>query len=271
MYVSSRTFAHRRDGREWIEPQNQVFPLPKPFDLFAYARHTHVHIFKRNIVTLIYSKLWELFAKTMRLVVITRFDEVSQLVAQRDLMYRHVEKDNIAKCASAVVRNTIQWERNFTIFSGERKRFTQFIWASLERIHVLARSLIFVEQRVSSFTGSNELYFSCVRSQWQSRPDRARSPLAVRRKQKSKLGRSEYTRIPRLSMEFNICCLRYGTRGRAFFALFPTRPPLPLLSLLSLFILRSRFSIRLVERHDLCLKYAIENRTSFGKKHQELN
>lgn len=46
----------------------------------------------------------------------------------------------------------------------------------------------------------------------------AHSPLAVRRKQKSKLGRSEYTRIPRLPMEFNICCLRYETHGRAFFS-----------------------------------------------------
>lgn len=63
------------------------------------------------------------------------------------------------------------------------------------------------------------------------------SPLAVRRKQKSKLGRSEYTRIPRLPMEFNICCLRYETHGRAFFHPFRSLHP-------SLFILRARFSMR---------------------------
>jgi len=76
----------------------------------------------------------------------------------------------------AVVAKHDSMRKELYHFSGEHKRFTQFIRASLERIRV-RWSLIFVEQRVLSFTSSNELYFSCVRSQWQ-RPDRA---LASRR------------------------------------------------------------------------------------------
>lgn len=57
----------------------------------------------------------------------------------------------------------------YTIYLGIARAYT---------IHILAWSLIFVEQRVSSFTRSNELYFSCVCSQWQSRPDRASARLS---------------------------------------------------------------------------------------------
>jgi len=138
-----------------------------------------------------------------------------------------------------VVRNTIEWEeKNFTISLANEKDLHN-LFGHHSSISTYAGSrLIFVEQRVFSFTSSNELYFSCVRSQWQ-RPDRTLASLAVRRKQKSKLGRSEYARIPRLPMEFNICCLCYGIHDRAFFHpfTFVLRPP-------SLFILRARFSTR---------------------------
>lgn len=87
----------------------------------------------------------------------------------------------------------------------------------------------------------------------------AHSPLAVRRKQKSKLGRSEYTRIPRLPMEFNICCLRYETHGRAFFP--PFSPLVRFIPHYSFFALVSQCDRGGIsrERRDLCLKYTIES------------
>lgn len=155
-------------------------------------------------------------------------------------------------------------EKNFTISLANEKDLHN-LFGHHSSVSTYAGSLIFVEQRVFSFTSSNELYFSCVRSQWQ-RPDRTLASLAVRRKQKSKLGRSEYTRIPRLPMEFNICCLRYGTHDRAFFTLFHSsslRPPPPLPSPPSFTIHSSRSFLNTIEvsaeRRDLCLKYTIES------------
>lgn len=155
-----------------------------------------------------------------------------------------------------VVRNTIEWEeKNFTISLVNEKDLHN-LFGHHSSVSTYAGSLIFVEQRVFSFTGSNELYFSCVCSQWQ-RPDRTLASLAVRRKQKSKLGRFEYTRIPRLPMEFNICCLRYGTHNRAFFTLFHLRPP-PSLNIHSSRSFLNAIEVS-VERRDLCLKYTIES------------
>lgn len=129
---------------------------------------------------------------------------------------QYVEEDNIAKCgsASAVVRNTIQWERNFTIslanekdlhnLFGHRSSVSTFagVWFSLNNAFSLLPAQTSSIFHAYAANGSGPI---------------AHSPLAVRRKQKSKLGRSEYTRIPRLPMEFNICCLRYETHGHAFF------------------------------------------------------
>lgn len=147
----------------------------------------------------------------------------------------------------------------YTIYSGIARAYPHSLQSERE---------IFVQQRILSFAGSNELYFSCMYASNGSGPI-ARSPLAVRRKQKSKLGRPEYTRIPRLPMEFNICCLRYETRGRAFFALFHSI--LLLLPRYSFFALVSQCDRDIGrERHDLCLKYTMESNEL--KKHQiELN
>lgn len=128
----------------------------------------------------------------------------------------------------------------FYHFSDERKRFTQFIRALLDRIHIRC------SRRERDFRRTNA--FSLLPAQTSSifhayatngSGPIARSPLAVRRKQKSKLGRSEYTRIPRLPMEFNICCLRYETHGPCFFRPLPLSPVPPP----SLFILCARFSM----------------------------
>lgn len=148
-------------------------------------------------------------------------------------------------------------------FSGERKRFTQFIRALLERIHTFAavwEKEIFVEQRILSLFSLAQTSSIFHAYATNGSGPIARSPLAVRRKQKSKLGRSEYTRIPRLPMEFNICCLRYETRALCFFSPFSTLSPAPAPAP-SLFILCARFSMWSrypAERHDLCLKYTIE-------------
>ncbi|KAM0726900.1 hypothetical protein ACS0PU_007061 [Formica fusca] len=141
-------------------------------------------------------------------------------------------------------------------FSGERKRFTQFIRALLERIHILLCSL----RGRFSFNNAHSLFYRLKRALFFMRTQPmaggpiARSPLAVRRKQKSKLGRSEYTRIPRLPMEFNICCLRYETRGRAFFALFHSQSRSSSLTIHSLRSFLNAIEVS-AERHDLCLKY----------------
>lgn len=169
---------------------------------------------------------------------------------------QYVEEDNIAKCASAVVRNTIQWEKNFTIslanekdlhnLFGHRSSVSTFagVWFSLNNAFSLLPAQTSSIFHAYAANGSGPI---------------AHSPLAVRRKQKSKLGRSEYTRIPRLPMEFNICCLRYETHGHAFFSSFFLF--VRLIPHYSFFALVSQYDRGGIsrERHDLCLKYAIES------------
>jgi len=141
-------------------------------------------------------------------------------------------------------------------FSGERKRFTQFIRASLERT-TFAGVWFSLNNAFSLLPAQTSSIFHAYAANG-SGPI-AHSPLAVRRKQKSKLGRSEYTRIPRLPMEFNICCLRYETHGHAFFS--SLSPFVRLIPHYSFFALVSQYDRGGIsrERHDLCLKYAIES------------
>lgn len=146
-----------------------------------------------------------------------------------------------------------------------------------------------MNKRVFSFTSSNELYFSCVRSQWQAQQQRRRADhtrlasLAVRRKQKSKLGRSLVHVNPARAcspMEFNICCLRYETHGRAFFTFFPfaasslslahlllfTSPPFPPAHVVhSSRSFLNAIEVYRPERHDLRVKSPIE-RSEFERK-----
>lgn len=142
-------------------------------------------------------------------------------------------------------------------FSDERKRFTQFIRALLERVSTFYSAVwegdFRSTTRILSFTSSKRALFF-MRTQAMAGGPIARSPLAVRRKQKSKLGRSEYTRIPRLPMEFNICCLRYETCGRAFFALFHSQSRSSSLAIHSFRSFLNAIEVS-AERHDLCLKY----------------
>lgn len=135
----------------------------------------------------------------------------------------------------------------YTIYSGivrayPRSPESDFRWTTRSLFYQLKRALFF------------------MRTQPMAAGPIAHSPLAVRRKQKSKLGRSEYTRIPRVC-RWNLISAAFVTKHTAvlFSPFSPTRSPHP-----SLFILRARFSMRSRrhqprERHDLCLKYTIES------------
>lgn len=136
-----------------------------------------------------------------------------------------------------------QWENNFTIsLANEKDLHNLFVRASFDRIR-LRPSLIFVEQRVLSFTGWNELYFSCVCSQWQ-RADRARSPLSPLDANKSRNSDAPSTR------GFHVC--RWNLISAAFvtkhavvlFSLFFTPPSAPLFILCARSSTRSRYRSR---------------------------
>jgi len=131
-----------------------------------------------------------------------------------------------------------------TIYSGDRLSASGIRWC-----------LIFVEQRVLSFTGSrtNELYFSCACNQWQ-RTDHARarslslslflSPLSPLDANKSRNSDAPSTRGFHVC-QWNLISAAFVTKHAALlFSPISTHPPLPPPSPPPLFILCARFSAR---------------------------
>lgn len=157
-------------------------------------------------------------------------------------MHRHFEKDNIAKCASTVVRNTIQWEENFTISPANEKDLHNLFGhcSSVSTFYSAVWEGDFRSTtRILSFTGSNELYFSCVRNQWQAVRSRARlSPLDANKSRNSDAPNTRGFRVCR----WNLISAAFVTKHAAvLFSPFSTRSPAPPPSL---FILCARFSMR---------------------------
>lgn len=151
-------------------------------------------------------------------------------------------------------------------------------------------NLIFVEQtRFLFYQLKRALFFMRTQPMASTataarRADHTRlASLAVRRKQKSKLGRSLVHVNPARAcspMEFNICCLRYETHGRAFFTFFPfaasslslahlllfTSPPFPPAHVVhSSRSFLNAIEVYRPERHDLRVKCPIE-RSEFERK-----
>lgn len=97
----------------------------------------------------------------------------------------------------------------YTIYSGIARAYprsleSDFRWTTRSLFYQLKRALFF------------------MRTQPMAAGPIAHSPLAVRRKQKSKLGRSEYTRIPRVC-RWNLISAAFVTKHTAvlFFHPFP--------------------------------------------------
>jgi len=150
---------------------------------------------------------------------------------------QYVEEDNIAKCASAVVRNTIQWEKNFTISLANEKDLhnlfghrssvprsleSDFRWTTRSLFYQLKRALFFMRTQPMAAARSHTRL----------------SPLDANKSRNSDAPSTRGFRVCR----WNLISAAFVTKHTAmlfFFIPFPIRSPHP-----SLFILRARFSIR---------------------------
>lgn len=128
------------------------------------------------------------------------------------------KKTILQNCATTVVRNAIQWGENFSISpANEKDLHNLFGHCTSVCIHILLCSL----RGRFSFNNAHSLFYGLETSSIfhayatnGRRSDRSRSPLAVRRKQKSKLGRCEYTRIPRVC-RWNLISAAFVTKHAA--------------------------------------------------------
>lgn len=136
-------------------------------------------------------------------------------------MHRHFEKDNIAKCASTVVRNTIQWVENFTISPANEKDLHNLFGhcSTVSTFAAVEEREIFVEPTHSLFYLLKRALFFMRTQPMAAARSRARlSPLDANKSRNSDVPNTRGFRVCR----WNLISAAFVTKltVRAFFALF---------------------------------------------------